>query len=96
MKIKLISTISFIMLLSAVFVYAFTYDTDGGFNIWVKGTCIDNAGNYTDYCSSETTIFSSGLLEYFPINGTGNSTYCSSTKVNCRNYNSTCINGTCV
>jgi len=64
-----------IVFLSAL-VAAYCYDSDGGINLYVKGTC--NASNYTtkgtDYCNANFT-----LKEFYCVN---NST-CASQQFNC-------------
>ncbi|MBR9678646.1 MAG: hypothetical protein GON13_00065 [Nanoarchaeota archaeon] len=65
-------------------------DTDGGFNILLRGTAygVENGIDYyyTDSCLSDTT-----LLEYY-CNGVD----CVNNVVNCYDYNLTlCFNGTC-
>jgi hypothetical protein len=73
------------------------YDTDGGLNYLVRGTCYDYDGcnpstgdckvtTFADYCSSDYVI------EYF-VSGS----FCSATSYNCKNYGSyyTCSGGVC-
>ena len=78
------------VLMTAVFVYAWTYDTDGGYNIYERGICyvIDNGTNssYTDYCMTPGNDF---LKEYAPY---GNSS-CKGYKVFCQEG---CSAGACI
>jgi hypothetical protein len=73
------------------------YDTDGGLNYLVRGTCYDYDGcnpstgdckvtPFTDFCSSDYVI------EYF-VSGS----FCAATSYNCKNYGSsyTCSGGRC-
>ena len=77
--------------LFATLVAAWAYDTDGGFNIWQQGTCMDNTGNYTDLCTVKTP---QRLKEYFPSGI--NTTLCSWQYVTCEDYDAICQNGACV
>ena len=81
----------------AIFVYAWAYDTDGGFNVWEQGTCYDDFGNHTDSCSMFGKV-PQQLNEYHPYNVTNqtNQTYCKRTVVSCVQYNATCQAGRCV
>ncbi|MBU0979179.1 MAG: hypothetical protein KJ709_00100 [Nanoarchaeota archaeon] len=67
--------------LAAVFVYAYAVDTDGGYNVWEKGTCTwyHNTTNtsYTDYCHDIDS-----LQEYYP-----NASICYSAWVDCTDFN---------
>lgn len=63
----------------SVLVYAWAFDTDGGYNIYQGGICTDGHGNYTDFCAEKTL-----LVEYYPVsfNGT-NETFCGYDRVPC-------------
>ena len=87
----------FALVLSAVLVYAWATDTDGGYNITKKGICTDQFGNHTDYClpPGNSTNYSISLVEYYPVNDT-NSSYCGYATVNCVNAGYlSCLNGKC-
>ena len=79
----------------AALVYAWAYDTDGGYNIWEKGTCFDDYGNYTDVCLPDPDIDKSILKEWYPKNET-NITLCDYKIINCVKYNATCTDGACL
>jgi hypothetical protein len=80
----------------SVLVYAYTYDTDGGFNVEERGTCYDNISNYTDKCFGLASSSSQYLIEYFPMNDT-NTSMCTSELVRCSDYNYTnCTMGRCI
>ncbi|MBU0907161.1 MAG: hypothetical protein KKD18_01135 [Nanoarchaeota archaeon] len=81
--------------LFATLVVAWAYDTDGGFNIWQQGTCIDNLGNHTDTCSQSGKV-PRHLNEWYPVNGTNGTTICQKAAVNCLDYNALCQYGACV
>lgn len=86
MKIKTIASISLFAVLAAVMVYAWAFDTDGGFMPFQKGTCnyrVENTGwqNVTDYCVNNTH-----LKEFFPT-GVNQSQTCNFTYVPCPSYN---------
>ena len=91
-KYTLALVIGALLVLSTIAVYAWAFDTDGGFNVWQKGTCSDDLGNHTDYCGPSRT---NTLIEYYPTNST-NSTTCAATGLSCATYNATCSNGQCV
>lgn len=73
----------------------YCYDSDGNGNIATKGTCQDNAGTYTDYCST-----SDNIQDYYC---TGNWTGSSYTNVRCETgthgctsqFGLTCSDGAC-
>ena len=90
MKKIYIALASLTVIAFAALVVAWAFDTDGGFNIWQRGTCSDQNGNRTDFCKTPTF-----LIEYYPINST-NTTYCGYSQVNCAAYNTTCSTGRCV
>lgn len=94
-KLYLISGIIGIALF-ATLVAAWAYDTDGGFNIWQQGTCMDDYGNHTDFCSMFGRV-PQQLEEWHPVNGTNQTEmFCKRTIVSCADYNATCSNGACV
>jgi hypothetical protein len=75
---------------SAFLVYAWATDTDGGYNIYVKGTCSDATGNKTDTCMSYQH-----LKEYYPT-GSGPNATCTYSYVFCGNWTTyTCNAGAC-
>lgn len=66
-------------------------DSDGGWNLGLKGTCRDGNStiNWTDNCFTQgNTTF---LREYYCMNG-----YCNSTPYNCGALGARCVNGACV
>lgn len=89
LAIGLLSVVAFVALVAA-----WAFDTDGGYNIYQKGTCGDQFGNYTDSCISRNIPYE--LREWYPTNSTNGTTMCTSVVVACANYNSTCVNGACV
>ncbi len=80
-------------ILIAVAVYAWAYDTDGGYNVWQQGTCMDQVYpyNHTDVCMSKSM-----LKEFYPWTNPYNFTYCAHSNVTCSSFNATCRNGKCV
>jgi hypothetical protein len=67
----------------------FCKDTDGR-NYFVRGTCSDYGGNYTDYCYGNTTC-----VEYYCPTNISN---CTREYIDCRNVGGSsglCINGAC-
>ncbi len=85
----------FAVVITAFLVYAWAYDSDGGFNVWEQGTCSDGSGNYTDHCTISPGLKVSNLKEWYPTNSS-NSSVCTYQIVNCREYyNTTCHQGAC-
>jgi hypothetical protein len=82
---------SLVVISLAALVAAWAWDSDGGFNIWQQGTCMDYAGNHTDVCMPFSPKGHSDLKEWYPLNDT-----CVSQVVNCASYNATvCYAGEC-
>lgn len=68
-------------------------DSDGGWNLGLKGTCNDgNATNYTDSCYTQNINGSNKtfLKEYFCMSGR-----CSSSPYSCEVLGKKCVNGAC-
>ena len=96
MKLTYIIAGIVILSLFAVIVMAFAFDSDGGYNIRVKGTCTDDFGNHTDKCYNSWPPGShSYLTEWYNATGANYSTYCESVTVDCLDYNLTCSAGAC-
>lgn len=69
-------------------------DSDGGWNLGLKGTCTDgNETNYTDSCYTQNINGSNRtfLKEYFCMSGR-----CSSSPYSCEALGKKCVNGACL
>jgi hypothetical protein len=68
--------------------YSACSDTDGGYNLAVKGTCFDGTRNMTDYCISDTALIETYCARVY------NNTMCVSVNTTCP-AGQICFGGRC-